>query len=68
MNIFVIVLIISGNLRVIYDNLCFCKNHHRGAFLNTNDHKPLGRWPRAVAENGSPANRPKAVAISREKQ
>ena len=33
-----------------------------------NDHKPLGRWPRAVAENGSLANRPRAVAISREKQ
>ena len=38
-------LIIYGNLRAIYANLCFNKIHHRGAFLNMNDHKPLGRWP-----------------------
>ena len=55
MNSIVIVLIIYGNLRDHLRQFVLNQNHHRGAFLNANDHKPLGRWPRAVA-------------ISREKQ
>ena len=44
-NSYIITLIIYDNLRAIYGNLCFYKIHHRGAFLNMNDHK--------LAEGGS---------------
>ena len=48
-------LLVSGTWRILNFDLWFLNFLRMKTFFNTNDHKPLGRWPRAVA-------------ISREKQ